>query len=112
MKRMLTVILLATLVLSFTACSMPKLPGKLLKQGQYTPMEAADQVISIFAVNEGFADGIELKDIAAYEKGLIPWVNSRWPELHARINTGRKLDEDELKRLRTLIARYTDSLKA
>jgi F-type H+-transporting ATPase subunit alpha len=85
---------------------------ELLKQGQYTPMEAADQVISIFAVNEGFADGIELKDIAAYEKGLIPWVNSRWPELHARINTGRKLDEDELKRLRTLIARYTDSLKA
>ena len=85
---------------------------ELLKQGQYTPMEAADQVISIFAVNEGFADGIELKDIAAYEKGLIPWVNSRWPELHARINTGRKLDEDELKRLKTLIARYTDSLKA
>ncbi|MER2150945.1 MAG: F0F1 ATP synthase subunit alpha [Candidatus Limivicinus sp.] len=85
---------------------------ELLKQGQYAPMEAADQVVSIFAVNEGFADGIELRDIAAYEKGLIAWVNGRWPKLHARINNGKKLDDDELKRLRTLIAEYTDSLKA
>ena len=85
---------------------------ELLKQGQYAPMEAADQVVSIFAVNEGYADGIELRDIAAYEKGLIAWVNGRWPKLHARINNGKKLDDDELKRLRTLIAEYTDSLKA
>ena len=63
-------------------------------------------------MNEGYADGIELRDIAAYEKGLIAWVNGRWPKLHARINNGKKLDDDELKRLRTLIAEYTDSLKA
>ena len=85
---------------------------ELLKQKHCAPMEAADQVISIYAVNEGFADGIELKDISDYEKGLIPWVNGRWPKLHERINSGKKLDEDELKRLRDLIAAYTDSFTA
>ena len=85
---------------------------ELLKQKHCAPMEAADQVISIYAVNEGFADGIELKDIGDYEKGLIPWVNGRWPKLHERINSGKKLDEDELKRLRDLIAAYTDSFTA
>ena len=44
---------------------------ELLKQGQYAPMEASDQVISIYAVSEGYADGVELKDIARYEKGLL-----------------------------------------
>ena len=85
---------------------------ELLKQGQYAPMEAADQVISIFAVNEGYADGIELKEISDYEKGLISWVNGRWPQLHGRINSGKKLDEGELKKLKDLIAAYTDSFKA
>ncbi|MBR4474012.1 MAG: F0F1 ATP synthase subunit alpha [Oscillospiraceae bacterium] len=84
---------------------------ELLKQGQYAPMEAADQVISIYAVNEGFADGIELKQIPSYEKGLIPWVNGRWPELHARINSGKKLDDDELKKLKALIASYTENFQ-
>ena len=56
-------------------------------------MEAADQVISIFAVSEGYADGIELTDIARYEQGLIPYVNSRYRDLSDIINSGKKLDK-------------------
>ena len=85
---------------------------ELLKQGQYAPMEAADQVISITAVSEGFADGIELTEIARYEQGLIPFVNGRWPELKDRINTGRKLDQDEQARLKELIRNYTEGFAA
>ena len=85
---------------------------ELLKQGQYAPMEAADQVISITAVSEGFADGIELSDIARYEQGLIPYVNARWPELKDRINSGKKLDGEELNRLKELISGYTGSFAA
>jgi threonine aldolase len=38
---------------------------ELLKQGQYAPMDAVDQVIVLFAANEGYADDVELEDIAA-----------------------------------------------
>ena len=37
---------------------------EVLKQGQYVPMSAADQVIAIFAVSEGYADDLELSDVA------------------------------------------------
>ena len=85
---------------------------ELLKQGQYSPMEAADQVISIFAVSEGFADGIELKDVARFESGLIPYVNGFWPELREIIMSGKKLDGEQLTKLRKLITDYTDGFKA
>ena len=85
---------------------------ELLKQGQYAPMEASDQVISIYAVSEGYADGVELRDIARYEKGLLPYVNSRYPDLKKHIMSGKKLGEDQLKKLKKLIAEYTESFEA
>ncbi len=85
---------------------------ELLKQGQYAPMEASDQVISIFAVSEGYADGIELKDIAAYEKGLLSHVNGRYPALRKYIMSGKKLGDEQLDKLRKLIAEYTESFAA
>nr|MCR5089038.1 F0F1 ATP synthase subunit alpha [Oscillospiraceae bacterium] len=85
---------------------------ELLKQGQYAPMEAADQVISIFAVNEGYADGVEIRDIASYEQGLIAYVNRRYPGLRSLINKGDKLKAEQLERLRNFIADYTRNFRA
>ncbi len=82
---------------------------ELLKQPQYAPMEADDQVISIFAVSEGFADGLELKEIARYEAALLPAVHRKWPELGEIILSGRKLTKEELQRLREIIRDFTES---
>ena len=82
---------------------------ELLKQVQYAPMEASDQVISICAVNEGYADSIELKDIARYERGLIDYVNSRFPTLQRHINSNKKLGEEEMTKMKELYAEYTES---
>ena len=82
---------------------------ELLKQPQYAPMEAHDQVISIFAVSEGFADGLELKDIARFEKELLPYVKQSWPELESLIDSGRKLTKDELQRLRETVRGFAES---
>ena len=75
---------------------------ELLKQGQYTPMAAADQVISIFAVSEGYADDVDVKDIPDFEAALLSYVNSRWPELKGIIESGAKLSAEQLERLRSL----------
>ena len=85
---------------------------ELLKQGQYAPMDASDQVISIFAVSEGYADGVELQDIARYEQGLLPYVNSRYPQLRNHIMSGKKLGDEQLTRLKKLISEYTESFDA
>ena len=82
---------------------------ELLKQPQYAPMEASDQVISIFAVSEGFADSLELKDVARFEAELLPFVRQKWPQLEGEILSGRKLTKEELQRLREIIAEFKES---
>ena len=82
---------------------------ELLKQPQYAPMEASDQVISIFAVSEGYADSLELKDVARFEAELLPFVRQKWPQLEGEILSGRKLTKEELQRLREIIAEFKES---
>ncbi len=84
---------------------------ELLKQPQYAPMEAPDQVISIFAVSEGFADGVERKDVSRFEAELLPFVHQSWPELEEIILSGRKLTKNELQRLREIIRDFTERFK-
>ncbi len=79
---------------------------ELLKQGQYAPMDAADQVIALFAANEGFADDVALKDIAAFEQELIRFVRRELPALEDEIMSGQKLSPDSLQRLRACIEEF------
>ncbi len=82
---------------------------ELLKQPCYSPMEASDQVISIFAASEGYADDVEVKDIAAFEKALIPYVNKHYPELRVEILSGKKLSKESLEKLRAVIEDFKKS---
>jgi F-type H+-transporting ATPase subunit alpha len=79
---------------------------ELLKQGQYSPMEVADQVISIFAVNEGYADDVEVKDIRRYEEELIAYIRTHDAALRAEIMSGAKMNEEQLQRLRSAILAF------
>lgn len=76
---------------------------ELLKQGQYAPMDAADQVIAIFAAGEGYADDVELQDMARFEAELLASVNRALPALHDAIMTGKKLSAEQLSELRGAI---------
>ena len=80
---------------------------ELLKQKQYSPMDAADQVIVIFAANEGFLDEIDLKSVGRFERELVPFIHSKYPELGAVISGGKKLDEEQRGRLRELITEFS-----
>ena len=79
---------------------------ELLKQKQYSPMEAADQVISIFAVNEGYADDVELKDIQRFEEGLIEYVKNHAADLRSEIMSGGKMSAEQIERLRAVILAF------
>ena len=79
---------------------------ELLKQKQYSPMDAADQVIAIFAANEGFIDNIDIKSVSRYERELIPFIHSSWPELTAIIDSGKKLSDEQRSKLRELISEF------
>ena len=79
---------------------------ELLKQGQFAPMEAADQVVSIFAASEGYADDVELADIARFERELLDYVHSSYPEIKDQIMIGKKLSAEQLEKLRSVITEF------
>ncbi|MDD9936165.1 MAG: F0F1 ATP synthase subunit alpha [Myxococcales bacterium] len=65
----------------------------MLKQGQYVPMEVADQVIAIYAANNGYIDDLELDVIARYESELLEYVKASHKAVVDAINEKGKIDD-------------------
>ena len=82
---------------------------EILKQGQFVPLSAADQVIEIFAAAEGFTDDVDVKDTDRFESELVEYVNRNYPELHDQIMTGKKLAPESLTKLREMIEQFKKS---
>ncbi len=79
---------------------------ELLKQDQYAPMEAADQVVVIFAGSEGYADDVALDQIARFESELLEYVHRNLPGMFDAIATGKKLPAEDLAQLRRTIEEF------
>lgn len=82
---------------------------EILKQKQYSPLSAAEQVIAIFAASEGYTDDVELDDIARFEAELIPYVNRNYPELHDEIMSGKKLNAAQQAKLKETIVKFKET---
>ena len=74
---------------------------ELMKQKQYMPMSVAEMTLSIFAVNTGYMDKVELKRVVAFETALQAFARSNYAALLERIDREPKLSKDveaELKK--------------
>ena len=69
---------------------------ELMKQTQYSPMSVASMAVSLFAVENGFLDDVEMEKIGSFESALQGFINSSHADLVERINaTGDYDDETE-----------------
>jgi F-type H+/Na+-transporting ATPase subunit alpha len=59
---------------------------ELLKQLQYSPLSVAQMAVSLFAVNEGFLDKVEIAKIGDFERALHAHMDSTAPELMRNLN--------------------------
>ena len=75
---------------------------ELLKQPQYAPMDAADQVAVLFAAGEGYTDSIAVEEVPHYAEALLARIHRTYPELNALVHSGKKLPPEALERLRAL----------
>lgn len=83
---------------------------ELLKQPQYAPMDAADQVAVLFAAGEGYTDTIAVEDVPRYADALLARIHRTYPELHDLVHSGKKLPPEALERLRELSAETLKNL--
>jgi F-type H+-transporting ATPase subunit alpha len=79
---------------------------ELLKQGQYQPMEVVDQVLSIYAGNQGHLDQVPRNQVAAWEKAYLTFIKDQKPEIRKKIVDTKDLDADTMKALDVAIADF------
>jgi F-type H+-transporting ATPase subunit alpha len=70
---------------------------EVLKQGQYQPMPVEEQVLVIYATNEGYLDDVEIKDVKRFESELLEFVKGQHPKALERIRVAKDIKNEEAK---------------
>jgi F-type H+-transporting ATPase subunit alpha len=79
---------------------------EILKQPQYQPMEMAEEVISLFAATNGYADNIHIDQIKEWEEALQRNMDSSHADLIADITKQNKITEETEAKLREAIEAF------
>ena len=72
---------------------------EVLKQKRSSPVEVACQVAIVYAVINGYLNGVEPKNVAAYEEKLYEYLHARYGDLLDRIEQG-KWDDAEVEEMK------------
>lgn len=84
---------------------------EVLKQAQYSPLDVANQVVSIYAVSKGYFDSIPVKSISAAENDLLELLNSRHLEFMTKFREKKELSSDIEEKLKEVITTFVNSKK-
>jgi F-type H+/Na+-transporting ATPase subunit alpha len=80
-----------------------KLVTELMKQFQYSPLNVAEMAVTLFAVNRGFMDDVEVKRILAFESALQSFMKSKYAAIMEKLQSTGDLDADAEKLLTAAI---------
>jgi F-type H+-transporting ATPase subunit alpha len=83
---------------------------EILKQPQYSPMSADQQVMVIFAVTNGFLDEVPVGEVRAWERGFLEFMNAQFPQVADAIRNEKQLSKETEADLRRGIEQYSASL--
>jgi F-type H+-transporting ATPase subunit alpha len=79
---------------------------ELLKQGRYAPMPVEEQVMAIFAGNEGFLDDLPVESVTRFRTELLQFLRSTRPEIGAAILAEAKLSDEIAEELKGAIGSF------
>jgi F-type H+-transporting ATPase subunit alpha len=74
---------------------------EVLKQGQYQPLPVEQQVTVIYAVTNGYLDGIDTSRVREWETGFHTYMKAQFPQVGDTIRTSKALSKEteaDLKR--------------
>jgi F-type H+-transporting ATPase subunit alpha len=86
-----------------------RLVTELMKQPQYSPLSVEDQALTLFAVNRGFFDGIEVPKALAFESALRQYMHANYKPIMDRIGETKDLTADDEKALAAAIEDFKKS---
>ncbi|CFO05295.1 F0F1 ATP synthase subunit alpha [Bordetella pertussis] len=68
---------------------------ELLKQPQYQPLQVWELAVSLYAVNNGYLDDVDVAQILAFEKSLKDHLKAKHAALIQRIEDTKELSKDD-----------------
>ena len=72
-----------------------RLVTELMKQAQYAPLSVSEMAFTLFAVNNGYFDDVEVKKALAAEKALHKYIATKYADLTKRIEDTKDLSKDD-----------------
>ena len=79
---------------------------ELLKQQQYSPLSVSNMGATLFAVNKGFMDDIEVKQVLAFESGLHSFLKDKYAALMAKLEANKAMDKDAEAELHAAVTAF------
>jgi F-type H+-transporting ATPase subunit alpha len=76
---------------------------ELMKQPQYHPLQVWEMALTLFAVNNGYFDEVDVKKALAAERSMRDYVKGKYGELAARMEDKKDLAADDEKQLKGAI---------
>jgi F-type H+/Na+-transporting ATPase subunit alpha len=86
-----------------------RLVTELMKQPQYAPLKVSEMAITLFAVNKGAFDNVDVKRALACETAMHQFVKAKAPDLVAKIESTKALDAEGEKQLGAAIEEFKKS---
>ncbi len=82
---------------------------ELMKQPQYAPMSVAEMAISLYAVNEGYLDDVDVENVVPFETALHAHARANAEDLMARIDSTGAYDDEIKAGLKALLDEFKAS---
>jgi F-type H+/Na+-transporting ATPase subunit alpha len=73
---------------------------EILKQKQFTPFRVEDQVLSIWAVSNGYLDDLPVESVSDFEAKFLDFMRSRYSQIGDGIHDTGKLEDDVAEKLK------------
>ena len=85
---------------------------ELLKQPQYQPMPAQEQVASIWAATHGYMDDVPVEDIRGFESDMLTFIRDTHKEVLDAIKEKKVIDKEVEKGLEDAVKAFKQSRQA
>jgi len=83
-----------------------RLVTELMKQPQYSPLSVAEQALTLFAVNNGYYDGLPVEKALAFETELRAFMKRKYASVMEKTESTKDLDAAGEKELRAAIEEF------
>ncbi|MBP6367852.1 MAG: F0F1 ATP synthase subunit alpha [Nitrosomonas sp.] len=86
-----------------------KMATELMKQPQYATLSVSEMALTLFAINNGYFDDVEVKRALAFESALKSYIRSQHNEILDKIEKNKELDAETEKQLIAAIISFKNS---